>query len=74
VPSSGLIRVYSVSGQFLQQITWTAADLNGTGDLPWNLRTREGLDLATGLYIYVLTAKDDNGRNLTHRGKFVVIR
>ena len=74
VPSSGQIRVYSVSGQFLQQITWTAADLNGTGDLPWNLRTREGLDLATGLYIYVLTAKDDNGRNLTHRGKFVVIR
>lgn len=30
---------------------------------PYNLKTREGMDLATGLYVYVLTARgDERGR------------
>ena len=74
VPAEGLLRVYSVSGQLLQQITWTAADLNGTGDLPYNLRTREGTDLASGLYIWTIQARDSNGKQQLARGKFVVIR
>lgn len=74
VPQEGLLRVYSVSGQFLQQLTWTPADLNGTGDLAYDLRTREGLDLASGLYIYVITARGVNAGSPIARGKFVVIR
>jgi len=74
VPQEGVLRIYSVSGQFLQQLSWTPADLNGTGDLAYNLRTREGLDLSSGLYIYVITAKGVNAGSPIARGKFVVIR
>lgn len=80
VPSEGVLRVYSVSGQFLQQLTWTKSDLtyagnNSTsGDLPFNLRTREGTDMNSGLYIYVLTATGSAGKDQVQRGKFVIIR
>ena len=80
VPEQGVLRVYSVSGQFLQELTWTKADLLSqgnnapTGDLPFNLRTREGLDMASGLYLYVLTATGTSGNSQVQRGKFVIIR
>ena len=75
VPADGVLRIYSVSGQLLQQLRWTQADLNGTGDLPYDLRTREGTDLASGLYIWTIqaTSATDGGDKLA-RGKFVVIR
>lgn len=74
MPASGSVRIYSVSGQFLQQLTWTEAELNGTGDLPYDLRTREGTDLASGLYIWVVKSRGANNKEQTARGKFVVIR
>lgn len=76
LPGRGSLRIYSISGQFLQQLSWTAGDLEGetSGDLKWNLRTREGTIVASGLYIYVLTANDERGKQVTARGKFVVIR
>ncbi|HKG93178.1 MAG TPA: hypothetical protein VKA84_14835 [Gemmatimonadaceae bacterium] len=84
VPSRGTLRVYSVAGAFLQQLSWTEADLIRNrderqpglvvGDLPYNLRTREGTDLASGLYIYVINATDSDGKQITARGKFVIIR
>ncbi|MFN2398040.1 MAG: hypothetical protein ABR543_05260 [Gemmatimonadaceae bacterium] len=74
MPANGSVRIYSVSGQFLQELSYTEADLRGTGDLEYNLRTREGTDLATGLYIYVVTAKDASGSTTQKRGKFVIIR
>lgn len=74
MPPSGILRIYTVSGQFVQQITWTAADLSGSGDLFYNLRTREGTDMASGLYIWVLTTTTPDAGTQTARGKFVVIR
>jgi hypothetical protein len=32
------------------------------------------VDLASGLYLYVLTATGSAGKNQVHRGKFVIIR
>ena len=63
VPVEGTVRIYTLSGQLVQQVSWTQADLIASGDgsvhgdLPFNLRTREGLDLASGLYLFVMTAK-----------------
>jgi hypothetical protein len=80
VPAEGTVRIYTVSGQLVNQLTWTQADLvaqgnnSPHGDLPFNLRTREGLDLSSGLYLYVLTAKGANANGQVARGKFVVIR
>jgi hypothetical protein len=72
MPPRGSMRIYTVSGQFVQQITWTTADLANNGDLFYNLRTREGTDLATGMYIWVLNT--DVGGRQQKLGKFVVIR
>jgi hypothetical protein len=78
VPSRGTIRIYTVAAQFVQQITWESSDLLGDGDLFWNMRTREGIDLASGLYLWVLTApsnpSDPNSTPIHARGKFVVIQ
>jgi hypothetical protein len=80
VPNEGMLRVYSVSGQLMQQLSWTQSDLlaqgsgTPTGDLPFILRTREGLDFGPGLYLYVLTAKGGNANGKVARGKFVIIR
>lgn len=80
VPSSGILRLYTVSGQLVQQTSWTPADLlaagNGSpnGDLPFTLRTREGLDIGSGLYIWVITTTDANARKQIARGKLVIIR
>jgi hypothetical protein len=75
LPPRGVIRMYTVAGQFVQQIRWTEADLAADGDLSWNMRTREGNALAAGLYLYVVTAEDASGRTIGSRiNKFVVIR
>jgi hypothetical protein len=75
MPPRGVLRIYTVAGQFVQQISWTEADLNANGDLAWNLRTREGNQISAGLFLYVLTAQDATGKPVgSVRGKFVVIR
>jgi hypothetical protein len=80
VPESGVVRIYTISGQLVQELTWTRADLenigNGAavGDLPWNLQSREGLDVGSGLYIYVLQATQSEGDRKQTRGKFAIIR
>lgn len=80
VPEEGVLRIYSVSGQWLQELKWTKNDLvyagndAPSGDLPYNLRTREGTELSSGLYFYVLTATGPNGKDQVQRGKFVIIR
>ncbi|MFN2398432.1 MAG: hypothetical protein ABR543_07290, partial [Gemmatimonadaceae bacterium] len=75
VPARGSIKIYTVSGQFVQQLSWTEADLNDTGDLIFDLRSREGNLLAGGLYLFMVTGTDQNGTDLgRHMGKFVIIR
>jgi hypothetical protein len=75
VPPNGVLRIYTVTGQFVQLIRWGPGDLHGQGDLWFNLRTREGNEMAAGLYLFVLTAKDEAGNELgTAKGKFVLIR
>jgi hypothetical protein len=75
VPPRGVLRIFTLAGQFVQQLRWEPHHLNGQGDLRFNLFTREGNAMAGGLYLFVLTAQDEGGRSLgTARGKFVVIR
>jgi hypothetical protein len=74
LPPQGTIRIYTVTGQFAQQITWTAADLQGNGDLYYNLLTREGTLLASGLYIFTVTATGPSTQKRSQVGRFIVIR
>ena len=45
-------------------------DGSDDGSVPWDLRTKDNLDVAPGLYIYHV----DAGRIGTHIGKFAVIK
>lgn len=75
MPPNGVLRIFTVSGQFVQQISFDASELSAQGDLWFNLRTREGLEMAAGLYLYVLEALDESGNSIgTTKGKFVLIR
>jgi hypothetical protein len=41
----------------------------------WDLRTREGLDVAGGLYMFMVTGLDASGKELASSlGKFVIVR
>jgi hypothetical protein len=75
LPPDGEIRIYTVAGNFVQEIDWTPEDLTGNGDLFWNMQTREGNEVGAGLFLYVITAVDPaTNRELKKMGKFVVIR
>jgi hypothetical protein len=80
VPLEGALRVYTISGQLVRQLAWTAADLLANdgvtthGDLPFELVSADGRDMAAGLYVYVLTGRSQNSAGVSTRGKFVVIR
>jgi len=75
LPPSGAIRIYTAAGQFVQQLTWTPADLNGSGDLYYNLVTREGTLLSSGLYLFTVTASNETGGARRQKaGRFIIIR
>jgi hypothetical protein len=75
LPPEGTLRIFTVAGQFVQEIQWTPDDLAGNGDLFWNVRTREGNEAGSGLYIFVVEAVNPaTGGTVKKVGKFVVIR
>jgi hypothetical protein len=75
LPPEGTIEIYTVAGRFVQRITYTASDLVGNGDLFWDMRTREGNEIASGLYLFVLEGRlPASDRSVRKIGKFVVIR
>lgn len=84
LPPRGRLRIYTVAGHFVQELTWEAGDLaqtqfgattSGQGDLFFNLRTREGNRMASGLYLFVVTALGADGSEIGSKiGKFVIIR
>ena len=86
LPPTGTIRIYTASGQFVQQINFRESDLEqncrattstteceATGDLKWNMRTRENLDIGPGFYVFVVSTTTA-GKFSQKLGKFVIIQ
>jgi hypothetical protein len=86
LPPTGTLRIYTASGQLVQQIKWTPADLQrncratvnttqctDAGDLLWNMRTREDLEIGPGFYVFVVST-EVGGKKADKLGKFVIIR
>ena len=67
VPLAATIRIYTVRGDLVQTL-----HQNGSNDgfVAWNVRTKDNLDLAPGLYIFQVEAPGAP----THTGKFAVIK
>ena len=64
------VRIYTVSGDLVQTLDFDGR--NGVGTLAWDLLSRNGQDVASGVYLYSI--EPDDGRFSRVVGKFVVIR
>jgi hypothetical protein len=54
LPAQCTIRIYTISGHLVQTITHQATGLDGQE--PWNLISRDGLDIAFGVYVFQIDA------------------
>ena len=67
IPLNSTVRIYSVRGELVQTL-WQ--DGSNDGFVPWNLRTKDNLDVAPGLYIFHVDA-GKLGRSI---GKFAIVK
>jgi hypothetical protein len=68
LPSKCTIRIYTVRGDLVQTLERDAA--GDDGYIPWDLRTKDNLDVAPGLYVFHV----DAGPLGEKTGKFAVIK
>ena len=68
--SAGNIRIYTLAGDLVQQIRFDGR--SGVGTVPWDLVTRNGQDITSGVYLYAIHMDDKNFSRVI--GKFTVIR
>jgi hypothetical protein len=67
IPLNSTIRIYTVRGELVQTLH---QDGSTAGYVAWNLRTKDNLDLAAGLYIYQIESPGQRG----FTGKMAVIK
>jgi hypothetical protein len=67
IPQNSTVRIYTVRGELVRTLR---QDGSANGYIPWDLRTKDNLDVAPGLYIYHV----DAGSAGTSIGKFAVIK
>jgi hypothetical protein len=69
LPAQCAIKIFTVSGLLVDEIAVNNLAENGT--VHWDLKTREGLDIAAGMYIYYVKAAATGDEKI---GKFAVIK
>jgi hypothetical protein len=68
--SQNTILIYTVSGDLVQTINHDGT--SGSGQVNWNLMSRNGQEIVSGVYLYAVQSTDDRFEDFV--GKFVVIR
>lgn len=68
LPRECTIRIFNVRGELIQTLQHSTN--TNDGDLDWDLRTKDGLDLAYGVYVYHVNAPGIGEKT----GKFAVIK
>ena len=66
LPPECTIGIYTMTGELVNRLLHT----NGSGDEDWNLTNQSGVEVAFGLYIYVV--ETPNGEKSV--GKFSIIK
>ncbi len=64
------IKIYTVSGDLV--VTIPHNGMAGVGHVSWNLMSRNGQEIVSGIYLYAIQSDDD--RFDDYVGKFVVVR
>ncbi|MCG8373016.1 MAG: hypothetical protein MI700_05765 [Balneolales bacterium] len=54
LPQQCTIRIFNVRGELIRELEHSSTD--GNGELEWDLRTKDGLDLAYGMYVFHVEA------------------
>ncbi len=67
LPAGAVIRIYTVAGHLVQTLRH---DGGNDGFVPWNLRTKDNLDVAPGLFVYHVEADGVD----PFIGKFAIIK
>ena len=70
LPSTCLIKIFTVTGKLVTTIDFNSSNSNGSGQFDWHLTNSDGNKVAPGLYIYHV--ESNNGEEKI--GKFAVIR
>lgn len=68
--STGRVSIFTLAGDMVQELAFDGT--TGNGSLRWDLVSRNGQDITSGVYIYSVEA--DDGRFKRFVGKFVVVR
>jgi hypothetical protein len=68
LPRECTIRIYTISGHFVQEVHHSSTIDNGQE--PWNLVSRDGMDIAFGVYVYQVDAPGIG----THIDKFAILK
>jgi hypothetical protein len=67
IPQNATVRIYTVRGELIQTLHQDGSE---NGYVAWNLRTKDNLDVAPGLYIFHVDA-NSIGR---YTGKFAIVK
>ncbi len=67
IPAGATIRIFNLIGELVQELH---QDGTTAGMVPWDLRTKDQLDVAPGLYIFHV----DGGAAGTATGKFAIVK
>jgi hypothetical protein len=67
LPANCVVRIYTVKGDLVQTLRHEGSN---DGFVAWNLRTKDNMDVAPGLYIFHV----DGNEVGTHVGKFAIIK
>jgi hypothetical protein len=67
IPQNSTIRIYTVRGDLVRTLVH---DGSTEGYVAWDMRTKDNLDVAPGLYIFYVDARDAG----TSIGKFAIIK
>jgi len=69
IPAQARIKIFTVSGILVDEITVNNSPQDGT--VHWDMLTREGLEIAAGMYLYHVESLETGDKKL---GKFAVIK
>ncbi|NOY79218.1 MAG: hypothetical protein GXO76_15300 [Calditrichaeota bacterium] len=73
LPPQATIRIYTVRGDLVATLEHNSSIYDGTAI--WNMLTKDNLDIAYGVYIYHIEARDASGKAIGEKiGKFAVIK
>lgn len=70
LPRQSTVYIYTVRGELVQKLEMPSGQNLDDGTIDWNLRTRENLEVAYGIYFYVVDAPGVGQKN----GKLAIIK